>query len=54
VSGVCVFAEEYQFRIQIEFVAGPYYEPQSATLNVTDNSRGSPQIVSLTAQTIKP
>jgi large repetitive protein len=40
--------------IKVEFVAGPFYHQQSATLSVEDSSPGSPQTVSLTALTKEP
>ncbi|MGA3023791.1 MAG: choice-of-anchor D domain-containing protein [Bryobacteraceae bacterium] len=40
--------------IVVTFVAGPYYNPQTATLSVKDNAPGSPQTVSLTATVINP
>jgi sugar lactone lactonase YvrE len=40
--------------IKVEFDAGPFYHQQSATLNVSDSSPGSPQTVSLTALTKEP
>ena len=40
--------------IQIQFVAGPYYQQKSAILSIHDNSPGSPQQVSMTALTIDP
>ena len=40
--------------MKIEYVAGPFYHQQSATLRVMDSSPGSPQNVSLTALTIDP
>jgi hypothetical protein len=38
----------------VAFVAGPFYGPQTATLNVMDNARGSPQAVALIATVINP
>jgi large repetitive protein len=40
--------------ITIAFVAGPYYTPQTATLEVMDNAPGSPQPVTLTATVLAP
>ena len=40
--------------IAITFVAWPYFNPQTATLNLVDNVPGSPQTVNLTATTIYP
>jgi hypothetical protein len=40
--------------IRVVFVAGAFYTPQTATLNVNDDAPGSPQKVSLTASVIKP
>jgi hypothetical protein len=40
--------------IKVQFVAGPFYTQQSATLSVMDSSPGSPQKVSLTALTKEP
>ncbi len=41
-------------RIDVAFVAGPHYNPQSATIQVIDNASGSPQTVKLTAMVINP
>jgi hypothetical protein len=38
----------------IAFIAGPFYTPQTATLNVKDNAPGSPQTVALKAVVIAP
>jgi hypothetical protein len=38
----------------VTFIAGPFYNPQTATLNIADNSPGSAQTVRLTAQVIDP
>jgi hypothetical protein len=38
----------------VAFVAGPFYAPQTATLNVMDNAPGNPQTVTLTALVIDP
>jgi hypothetical protein len=38
----------------VAFVAGPFYTPQTATLNVMDNAPGNPQTVALTATVINP
>ena len=40
--------------ISLEFVAGPFYNPQTAALSVVDNAPGSPQTVTLTATVINP
>jgi hypothetical protein len=40
--------------IFVTFVAGPFFNPQTATLSIMDNVPGSPQQVSLTAQVIDP
>jgi hypothetical protein len=40
--------------IKVEFVGGPIYHEQSATLSVMTSSPGSPQDVSLTASTKEP
>ncbi len=40
--------------IGIGFVAGPFYNPQTAMLSVVDNAAGSPQTVNLTATVIHP
>ncbi len=40
--------------ITIAFVAGPYYTPQTAALQIVDNAPGSPQAVTLTALVINP
>jgi len=40
--------------ISIAFVAGPFYTPQTATLNIMDNAPGNPQTVVLTATVIAP
>jgi CSLREA domain-containing protein len=40
--------------MEVQYVAGPFYDEQSATLSVKDSSPGSPQKVSLTALTIDP
>ncbi|WP_348262908.1 choice-of-anchor D domain-containing protein [Telmatobacter sp. DSM 110680] len=40
--------------ITIAFVAGPYYTPQSATLQIMDNAPGSPQPVMLSALVLIP
>jgi hypothetical protein len=40
--------------ITIAFVAGPYYTPQTATLQIMDNAPGSPQPVTLSAVVINP
>ncbi len=40
--------------ITIAFVAGPYYTPQTATLQIMDNAPGSPQPVTLSALVIAP
>lgn len=38
----------------VTFIAGPFYTPQTATLNINDNAPGSPQTVSMTATVINP
>jgi hypothetical protein len=38
----------------VTFVAGPFYNPQTATLMIKDNAGGSPQTVMLTATVIDP
>jgi hypothetical protein len=40
--------------ITIAFVAGPYYTPQTATLEIVDNAPGSPQPVTLNATVLVP
>jgi hypothetical protein len=40
--------------ITIAFVAGPFYTPQSATLEIMDNAPGSPQPVTLGATVLIP
>jgi hypothetical protein len=40
--------------IIVTFVAGPFFNPQTATLSVVDNVPGSPQTVTLSAQVIDP
>jgi len=40
--------------IAVSFIAGPFYNPQTATIQVMDNAPGSPQTVSLTATEIDP
>jgi sugar lactone lactonase YvrE len=40
--------------IVVTFIAGPHYNPQTATINVIDNAPGSPQTVNLTATVINP
>ena len=40
--------------ITIAFVAGPYYTPQTATLEIMDNAPGSPQPVTLSATVLMP
>jgi MBG domain (YGX type)/Divergent InlB B-repeat domain/PASTA domain len=40
--------------ITIAFLAGPYYTPQTATLEIMDNAPGSPQPVTLSATVLKP
>ncbi len=40
--------------ITIAFVAGPYYAPQTATLEIMDNAPGSPQPVTLSALVLIP
>jgi hypothetical protein len=38
----------------IAFIAGPYYNLQTATLNIMDNAPGNPQTVALSATVINP
>jgi hypothetical protein len=38
----------------ISFVAGPYYTPQTATLQIMDNAPGNPQQVTLSALVLMP
>ena len=40
--------------VGIAFVAGPFYTPQTATLQIMSNAPGSPQPVALSAQVINP
>jgi hypothetical protein len=40
--------------ISVTFAAGPFYNPQTATLSIMDNAGGSPQKVMLTALVIDP
>jgi len=40
--------------VTIAFVAGPYYTPQTATLEIIDNAPGSPQPVTLSATVLIP
>jgi hypothetical protein len=40
--------------ITIAFVAGPFYTPQTATLEIMDNAPGSPQGVGLSATVLEP
>jgi sugar lactone lactonase YvrE len=40
--------------ITIAFIAGPFYTPQTATLEIMDNAPGSPQPVTLTATVLAP
>jgi sugar lactone lactonase YvrE len=40
--------------ITIAFVAGPFYTPQTATLEIMDNAPGSPQPVTLSATVLQP
>jgi MBG domain (YGX type)/Bacterial lectin/PASTA domain len=40
--------------ITIAFVAGPFYTPQSATLDIMDNAPLSPQLVTLSATVLMP
>jgi phosphotransferase system HPr-like phosphotransfer protein len=40
--------------ITITFVAGPFYTPQTATLEIMDNAPGSPQPVTLSATVLAP
>jgi hypothetical protein len=45
---------EKSCTISVTFVAGPFFNPQTATLSIMDNAPGSPQKVSLTALVIDP
>jgi hypothetical protein len=40
--------------VTIAFLAGPFYTPQTATLQIMSNAPGSPQPVTLSAQVIYP
>jgi hypothetical protein len=40
--------------IEVEFIAGSYYSPQTAVLSIMDNSPGSPQNIAVTASVIYP
>jgi hypothetical protein len=40
--------------ITIAFLAGPFYTPQTATLEIMDNAPGSPQPVTLSATVLQP
>jgi MBG domain (YGX type)/PASTA domain/Galactose oxidase, central domain len=40
--------------VTIAFIAGPFYTPQTATLNIMDNAPGSPQQVALSAAVVDP
>jgi MBG domain (YGX type)/Bacterial lectin/PASTA domain len=40
--------------VTIAFVAGPFYTPQTATLEIMDNAPGSPQPVTLSATVLTP
>jgi hypothetical protein len=40
--------------ITVSFIAGAYYLPQTATLNIMDNAPGNPQPVTLTATVVDP
>jgi hypothetical protein len=40
--------------VTIAFLAGPFYTPQTATLQIMSNAPGSPQAVTLSAQVIYP
>ncbi len=40
--------------VTIAFIAGPFYTPQTATLQIMSNAPGSPQPVNLTATVINP
>ena len=40
--------------IEVSFIAGPYYAPQTATLNIIDSAYNSPQTVTLSATVINP
>jgi hypothetical protein len=41
-------------KISVSFLAGPFYNTQTATLKVMDNAPGSPQPVTLSATVINP
>jgi Abnormal spindle-like microcephaly-assoc'd, ASPM-SPD-2-Hydin len=41
-------------EIIVTFVAGPFFNPQTAMLSIMDNAPGSPQQIGLTAQVIDP
>jgi hypothetical protein len=47
-------AVEKSCTIYVNFIAGPFYTPQTAMLYVADNAYGSPQTVALSAQVINP
>jgi hypothetical protein len=47
-------AVEKSCTIYVNFVAGPFYTPQTAMLYVADNAYGSPQTVALSATVINP
>lgn len=38
----------------VTFIAGPFYNPQTATLMISDNAAGSPQLVPLKATVLNP
>jgi hypothetical protein len=40
--------------ISVTFIAGPFYNPQTATLSIMDSAPGNPQTVMLTATVIDP
>ncbi len=40
--------------IEVSFIAGPYYNPQTATLSIMDSASNSPQTVALAALVINP
>jgi hypothetical protein len=40
--------------MEVIFLAGPFYTPQTATLQINDNAAGSPQTVMLSATVINP
>jgi hypothetical protein len=40
--------------IEVSFIAGPFYTPQTAMLSIVDNAPGSPQTVAISATVINP